>query len=55
MEPADPPVWAQVDAYFGHLLAPFGEKLDAAHRLNAAVGHLQVFNVQQTHSWATPR
>ncbi|MDR3774215.1 MAG: O-methyltransferase [Terracidiphilus sp.] len=38
MEPADPPVWAQVDAYFGHLLAPFGEKLDAALKANEQAG-----------------
>lgn len=38
MEPADPPVWAQVDAYFGDLLAPSGEKLDAALKANEQAG-----------------
>jgi len=38
MEPVDPPVWAEVDAYFGDLLAPSDAKLDAALKANEQAG-----------------
>jgi predicted O-methyltransferase YrrM len=38
MEPADQAVWAQVDRYFGNLLIPADDNLDAALRANEQAG-----------------
>ncbi|HXR38743.1 MAG TPA: O-methyltransferase [Terracidiphilus sp.] len=38
MDPVDPPVWAEVDAYFGDLLAPSDDRLDAALKANEQAG-----------------
>jgi predicted O-methyltransferase YrrM len=42
MEPADPPVWAEVDNYFCNLLAPPDHKLDAAIEANQQAGLPQI-------------
>jgi predicted O-methyltransferase YrrM len=38
MEPADPPVWAKVDAYFSDQLTPADHTLDAAREANRKAG-----------------
>jgi predicted O-methyltransferase YrrM len=38
MEPKDPPVWTEVDNYFGNLLAPPDSALDAALKANEEAG-----------------
>lgn len=40
--PDDNPVWTEVDDYFGDLLVPFDDKLDAALRANAEEGLPQI-------------
>jgi len=42
METGDNPVWAKVDGYFGDLLAPSDEKLDAALSANEKAGLPQI-------------
>jgi predicted O-methyltransferase YrrM len=42
MEPADPPIWAQVDDYFCNLLAPPDDKLEAAIKANGQAGLPQI-------------
>jgi predicted O-methyltransferase YrrM len=42
METGDNPVWAKVDGYFGDLLAPSDDKLDAALRANEQAGLPQI-------------
>lgn len=38
MEPVDPPIWAEVDAYFGDRLAPSNAALDNALKANQQAG-----------------
>ena len=42
-------------APISHQLALFDVKIDALDRLNATIGHLQVFDFQNAHACAAPR